>query len=379
MLIRKLYVIHLDPVLNVFPSFSTRDTLQDTARLQFENNKKSRRHIFAQAAAKGNEWGRSEPINVPAPLLSKVRDISQAPRMRSGSGTSRSTTDSGENDILLQPSQPSSQHSLSASSSPSQPSVHSAGYGSFFNISSSSSRGPVAVASAGSSTSTFSIVSPTSSSLLSTPAYPALSLSPIATRMRERDADAMEKYMMRNRSGSSSTDNKSQNGSSFSSAGPSANGDDITSLAYPSASGTSTPRKFLRPSLSAAQLRTGQEVSHVAVTTVPQQAEARIRAGTSPGHPRPSLAPLHLIRASSQTKSHRTTGKVTRDVDPDKESFTGPPIQYAQFPDPPSSIDQDHSTPTIGRRLPFHLLSKLPLDSSAGHRRGASATSVRGG
>jgi hypothetical protein len=64
----------------------------------------------------------------------------------------------------------------------------------------------------------------------------------------------------------------------------------------------------------------------------------------------------------------------------DPEKYTGPPSQYAQFPEPPLSAELDSSTPIAGRRGPFHLLSKpLPSTESGGHRRGASATAVRGG
>ena len=215
------------------------------------------------------------------PILSKARDTRQATsRMRSGSGTSRTTatSDSGELDSNgLVPGQVG-QSSLSASSSPSQPSAAS----NFFHIHHNSPH-----VSSASGAGTFSAPGgiPHGTGLNPPSANPASALSPIATRMRERDADAMEKYMRRNRSesqGTSSTDT----GSNYASAGPSANGDNITSLAHIPISGSTTPR-LLRPSISAAQLRTTPE-SLTTVTTQPQP-ESRNRSGTNPTATRPTL------------------------------------------------------------------------------------------
>jgi hypothetical protein len=360
-------------------SFSTKDTLQDTARLQFENNKKSRRNVFAQAAERGNEWGGSLPINVPPHVPPKTHHLT--PRMRSGSGTSRTTatSDSGDLDSNSLAAGHQSQSSFSASSSPSQPSTGSASL--FHNQSLSGYHTHMA-----STSSTTTFVSPAvQGSGLTAPINPASALSPIANRMRERDADAMEKYMRRNRSGSqgtSSTDNRSQNGSNYSSAGPSANGDDITSLNPIPISGSTTPRR-LRPSMSAAQLRTKQDPPAVPSNgVVHAQPENRHRSGTNPTT-RPSPSPLPLLtRSSSISTSPRPIVSVTADRSSfeDNESYIGPPSQYAQFPDPPTS-NEDSSTPTAGRRKAFHLLTKPPptLDSAgSSHRRGMSATSVRG-
>ncbi|KAJ7094637.1 ankyrin repeat-containing domain protein [Mycena belliarum] len=337
-------------------SFSTKDTLQDTARLQVENNKKIRRGVFAQAAARGSEWGNpgyTHP-NMPPPVPSK--DVRLSPnRMRSGSGTSRTTTtsDSGEvdsNGLAL------GHRSQSSSSSPSNgpnpyllPHGASSSNGPFTASSPSMMRGP-------------SPLNPPSTS----------ALSPVANRMRERDADAREKYLNRNRSGSqgtSSTDNKSQNGSMFTS-GP-ADGDSVSSLTRHGASGTVTPRR-LRPSMSAAQLRTNPEALNI-ITALP--AEHRTRSGTNPAAPRPTL-PL-LSRSSSISTSprlHSADGRIFEE----SGNYTGPPSQYAQFPEPPPLAPDDSSTPTAGRRLAFHILSKpLPSTDPPQHRRGMSATSVR--
>ncbi|KAF9476483.1 ankyrin [Pholiota conissans] len=347
-------------------SFTTRETLQETARAQFEINKKQRRNIFAQAAQAasrgGNDWG-SSPVQIPnaPPVPAKDRSISS--RLRSGSGTSRTTatSDSGEPDHL---------YTGHLSSSPSQPSTGSSS--GFFGQPNSSHHGSSFVPPAGTS----------KGSSLAAPANPASALSPIANRMRERDADAMEKYMNRNRSGSqgtASTDTKSINGTTFASAGPSSNGDDITALM----SGTITPRR-LRPSVSAAQLRT-QVTSSSTPGSVTPQPETRLRSGTSPSNIRGVPSPL-LERSSSISKSLRSIASVDRMSFDDSESYIGPPSQYAQFPEPPQGNgfngDSANTTPTNGRRKAFHILSKpmqtFDTSSSSSHRRGMSATSARG-
>jgi len=109
--------------------------------------------------------------------------------------------------------------------------------------------------------------------------------------------------MRRNRSGSASTDTKSQNGSNFSSVGPSTNGDDITSLSSNHASGTSTPRKLLRPSLSAAQLGNSYKQPSI-VATSPDT--LRSRSGTTPT----SSPPLSSSPAHHQMHLHLTPGMV---------------------------------------------------------------------
>ncbi|KAF9247327.1 ankyrin repeat-containing domain protein [Melanogaster broomeanus] len=364
-------------------SFSTRDTLQDSARMQFESNKKSRRHVFAQAAARGSEWGGVPMIDRPPPLPMKSKDYGSAvARMRSGSGGSRTTATSDSGDIEstgLAPNMTTSLSSLSSSASqhPRQPPLsqflHSPPQRPD-NMSSTSSNG------------TFSVPSPGPSQTplpLNPVLQPTTSLSPIVNRMRERDADEMEKYMRRNRSGSggtSSTDNKSQAGPIFSSAGPSANGDDITALA------SSTQRRRLRPSFSAAQLRTSP--SPIAVPTQsPQGDSSRNRSGTNPGSVRPgqvSLSPTPILTRASSSDYPRYDEK----LEEEPELYTGTPTQYARFPEPPISRKQNNrSVPSsaaaaITRRLPFNLLSKptppLPESGHGSHRRGASTTSILG-
>ncbi|KAJ7638970.1 ankyrin repeat-containing domain protein [Roridomyces roridus] len=325
-------------------SFSTKDTLQDTARLQFENNKKSRR-----AAARGNnsEWGLQSQPPPPPP---KTRDFRQSPnRMRSGSGTSRTTTtsDSGEMESNGLAAGPRSQSSSSSPSTGPNPYLSPHGAPSSNGAFPASSRGA------------------------NPPSNATSSISPVATRMRERDADAREKYLNRARSGSqgtSSTDNKSQNGS-FLNLGE---GDDdiISSNRAGSQSGTTTPRR-LRPSMSAAQLRTTPETLNI-VTALPSSSENRTRSGTNPTAPRPIL-PL-LSRSSSISASPHVLKGGDQSIFEESGNYTGPPAQYAQFPEPP--LADDSSTPT-GRRLPFpNLRSKPPHGDPPNHRRGMSATSV---
>ncbi|KAL0067555.1 Target of rapamycin complex 2 subunit avo2 [Marasmius tenuissimus] len=335
-------------------SISTRDALQDAARIQYENNKKTRR---AMNQPRGGSDLNGHPIASTA-SPSKIREIrSPVPRHRSGSGTSRTTntSDSGDESAGLVPT-PHSQTSISTSSSPSHHSHFHNNYGMSYS-SSSTSNFPGA---------------------LNPPAHPSSALSQLASRVRERDADAMEKYMRRNRSESSSTDNRSANGS-FTSA-PSPNGDNLG--VFPT-SGSSTPRR-LRPSISASQLRSHQELP-----------ESRTRAGTNPTSSRPQVS--NSSSSSSMQNTHQHPGKVVRSPSTSHSlrskgsldfegpgSYTGPPSQYAQFPEPPFPSEDNH-TPTVGRRMAFHPISKPSLEllnpgnSSVGHRRGLSATaSFRG-
>ena len=90
--------------------------------------------------------------------------------------------------------------------------------------------------------------------------------TPTATRMRERDADAMEKYRLRQRSGSattaSTTESPSQNGNVLSgspSMVPPVEDDDLSALHPLVTVGSVAPRRRLRPSASATQLRTHSE------------------------------------------------------------------------------------------------------------------------
>ncbi|KAG6833886.1 hypothetical protein H0H87_007897 [Tephrocybe sp. NHM501043] len=358
-------------------SLSTKDTLQNTVRNMFETNKKSRRHVFAQAAERGDEWNGASPIPIHSHLPSRHRDA--MPRMRSGSGTSRSTTTASDNGDFdsngLAPGH--SQSSFSASSSPSQPSTGSNSYYHAQHLNSQMNATSSTLTVSGSSSTNNAGTS------LNPPTNGLSTLSPIASRMRERDADAREKYMLRNRSGSqgtSSTDNRSQNGSLFASAGPSADGDDITTLNSVSNGGAATPRR-IRPSVSAAQLSTiDHGAPHPATHTIHTQPETRHRAGTGSSS-RPSLSsqPFPTRTSSTSTSSPPPLSISDRNGFGESKSYMGPSSQYAQFPEPPLP-SEDTTTPVAQRRKAFHILSKPlpPIDPSVSHRRGMSANSVRG-
>jgi hypothetical protein len=237
---------------------------------------------------------------------------------------------------------------------------------------------------------------------LSSVSNPASALSPIASRVREQDASAMEAYLRRNRSGSGSTDVKTTEpagpspaaplGKTPVSSGPSLNGDGLASL--PDVSGSVAARRHLRPSFSAAQLRKGP---FIVTTHTPHETTSRNRAGTNPTTTAPSSTRSPLsdsfgptisgLRAPPLRNSSLNALSATKDS-PDPEKLTGPPSEYAVFPDPPdddtntSATPTATNTPTPTRRLPFNLLSK-PLPSldlhhhGHGHRRGASIQSLR--
>ncbi|KAF5344085.1 hypothetical protein D9758_008830 [Tetrapyrgos nigripes] len=327
-------------------SFSTKETLEDTARIQFENNKKSRRAVFAQAASRGSEMSNIPPIPINGHARSRDA-LSPAPRLRSGSGTSRTTATSDSGD--LEPNglaAPRSQSSLSTSSSPSSSAVLQSHLPHSYNHSNTSSF-------------------PGS---LNPPANPSSALSQLASRVRERDADAMEKYMRRNRSESASTDNRSVNGS-----GHNANADSISSLNVFTSPGTSTPKK-LRPSISASQLRSPASLEGLNEA----RSAGRARNGTTTTSAS-SRSHQPVLSRSSSVSNSLSPGSISHpyanSTFEEPASFTGPPSQYAQFPEPPPKPDN-----TTSRRMGgLHTLSKPSLDSLAvGHRRGMSTSSYRG-
>lgn len=259
--------------------------------------------------------------------------------------------------------------------------------------------------SSASSTHTFSATSP-SSQPLSIPPHvpstnnPASALSPIATRTRQRDADAMEKYKLRQRSGSAttaSTDTHSQNGSNISS-GP----DHVTSLNSLVTVGSVAPRRRLRPSASAAQLRsTPPALINSQHPTSVQQDASRNRSGTSPGTlrhivpPMASSPPSDTAALSTPTQNSTSTRSVpipngiSREPSREK-AYTGPPSEYAIFPPPPFSEEPERVPPTpaatnnsttYSRRLPFNILSshKNSIDQQvppSTHKRNASVNIV---
>lgn len=366
-------------------SLSTKDTLQDSVRTQFEANRKTRRLVYAQAAARGHQWGVTA-AGFERPPLVPIKDYDAGMtggRMRSGSGAT-TTTDSGDIDDSGVGTIGTSLSSLS--SSPSQqlwprptPAIHSSSQRPE-NVSSASSSGTVSVSSPG----------PSQPTLLNphAPTHKSSFLSPIVDRMRERDADEMEKYKRRNRSGSgetSSTDNARSQvvpASNFTSAGPSANGDDITALSSLAITGSTSPRRRLRPSWSAAQLRSSP--SSTPISSQVSQAEAsRNRAGTNPGSSRsaqPLLTPGTILTRTTSSDTPRPEEKVVEEL----ENLNGPSLQFAHFREPPRKHGirsaSSSTAAAIGRRLPFNLLSKAappPPEPPHGHRRGTSIASIR--
>jgi uncharacterized protein len=308
--------------------------------------------------------------------------VGHALRNRSGSAASytTATSDSGDFESL-----PSGQSYNSGISSSSPQNVYRPG------------------ASSSSSASTFSAspspgYSYSSSALLSSISNPVSALSPIASRVREHDANAMEAYLRRNRSGSGSTDVKTTEstvsspspatplGSNVVSSGASVNEDDLASL--PEVSGSIAARRRLRPSFSAAQLRRAPFI--VTTHTSSQDTPSRNRAGTNPTVAPSMRSPLSDrfgptasgIPAPPLRNSSLNALSSAKD-DTESEKLTGPPSDYAVFPDPPEEEASPSATPTASgthsRRLPFHILSKpLPsLDLHHGHRRGASIQSLR--
>jgi len=194
-------------------------TLQDAARLQFENNKLARRQqVFAQAAARAGErrgdWDEDEVVT-PVAAIPKHR-WDQPTRLRSGSGGSMTTSASESNDhdplsaagfvpLTRTPARP---HHSSLSSNSSQPSNSSSTHSlpsQPSNPPRSASFGLLSSIRSGSGTSKSEQTPTKAVSTPPTAPVPASVLSPVATRVRERDADAITQYMNRTRSGSGST------------------------------------------------------------------------------------------------------------------------------------------------------------------------------
>jgi len=198
--------------------------------------------------------------------------------------------------------------------------------------------------------------------------------------MLERDADAIEKYKRRNRSGSAgTTSTDAHNESSTKSVN-----DEET---WPTASfvnGSVAPRRLLRPSASAAQLRTN---TPNALNSLSQEM-IRTRSGTNPVMTTRS-PPIEISTAfpgAQNGSSSRPSAIIESPIQvTGNEDYTGPSELYAQFPPPlPSKgierkVSVGVNVLTSPRRLPFNLLSKpLPnTDPQIVHRRGASTTSLR--
>ncbi|EKM59136.1 uncharacterized protein PHACADRAFT_86933 [Phanerochaete carnosa HHB-10118-sp] len=382
-------------------SVGIREVLQDTARVQVENNRKARK--AAQAAAREAEWQGQVPPLTAARLSngSIPRQSDGSIRMRSGSGTSRTTTtsDSGEYDSHSTPARsrpvPPAFSSLSPqrNGTPLPPPPHSPPHPSASSIGSNS---------------ILSIPSPTPAlhGNLAPASITTTGLSPIANRMRERDMEAMEKYKLRNRSGSAataSTDAASQNDSAVSSGGRSKD-DDATSLQSYMTVGSVAPRRLLRPSASAAQLRgTPQPLTSSSSSTASRQPDTRNRSGTDPDilHQQsfsPGITPPPRVEKTpaspatpTQTSTRPPLIKASNSRDSTKDAeFFGPSSEFAKFPPPPPGpalAERSHTPTLLSRRLPFLLSSHKHNEKSGedkekhhhhifSHKRNSSANSV---
>ena len=305
--------------------------------------------------------------------------------MRSGSGTSRTTSTSDSGGDWSEGHAAPGRFTAAASytSSPSKTSI------------------PLPHSASSTSPTGLPIPSPqVPSSLAPSPAPQTPGLSLIANKMRERDAEAMEKYKMRQRSGSAattSTDAPSLTGSAVSAGNISMPADDM-------ALGSTAPRRRLRPSASAAQLRTNGSQSNSYSDTPPIMQDVRNRSGTSPGilkrHPSTSTTHTTITTTAASppsenrnvlqtpTQSNTTptrpslfkgmNGHTTKD-------YAGPPSDFSKFPPPPTPAElaererERSHTPTLlhTRRLPFGLLShKHGAEHHFGHKRNTSANSL---
>jgi hypothetical protein len=233
--------------------------------------------------------------------------------------------------------------------------------------------------------------------------------------MLEKDADAMEKYKRRNRSGSAGT--TSTDAPSQAESVGYLNGADREEVVPPMdalVNGSVQPRKLLRPSASAAQLRSNG--GGPGLVSKGSQEMLRSRSGTNPieipssgtissfstinenptnESPNLTTPTRQKPGASIRMLSGHTAGGMADDRG--DGDYTGPSELYAQFPPPaviprlqPVSTSTTKGTDRNGRgpagttptttshrRIPFHILSKpLPpiIDAQFGHRRGTSTT-----
>ncbi|KAF9513317.1 hypothetical protein BS47DRAFT_976367 [Hydnum rufescens UP504] len=269
-------------------------TLQETARLQFENNKRARRVIYAQAASRGNELRQRKE---PGRSSEDATDSNPKPslnRLRSGSGTSTSdsTTDfeTPSTSTFLKGSTNRPHQSSLSSSNSSQPSVSSTHTSRSAQMKPSSS--PLSPPTLSKDTpplppkdATPRISPSHSMQQLSSPTitFPSVTpprrnpsiesaLSPVVSRMRKRDADAIAQYMSRNRT-LSGGDHTSSATSSTRSVSPV---ESRTKL---------VGRSALRPSVSAAALRMPEETSKDEISASPGQLRFRSTTIDLPGPP----------------------------------------------------------------------------------------------
>ncbi|KAG9053273.1 hypothetical protein FS842_008409 [Serendipita sp. 407] len=272
-------------------SNNTFDALQDTARNIFEVNKYTR--VVAQQQARRAErsaYGYTDAGELPR----RNHGMYGARRLRSGSGTT-STSDSTDYDGAMSGSAPGSSqlsggHSSSGSLPRPPPSngtiltpIPASNYvNRARNHSNSSSHAPSHMSrpSVSSTTTNSRGIANSSGATLSVKSS-STALSPIASRMLERDAGAMAQYRVRSGSHSSTTTGEASN-SLLPSSNLNATQEPTTPISplpeLPTTDfRTRTIPRSLRPSLSAASLRQTPLPSIIGVAS---GSNPRIRAGT---------------------------------------------------------------------------------------------------
>lgn len=273
-------------------SNNTYEALQETARTRWEVNKKSR--VVAQQQARRAErtmYNRTTDANDEHGHSRRALGVAGSRRLRSGSGAT-STSDSTDCEGAMSTSAPGSsqfsEHSSSGSLPRAPPSngtiltpIPSSSANRARNTSTSSSHAPSHSSRPSFSSNTTngrSTSQPSGSTLTAKSSSSKMALSPIASRMLERDAGAMADYRVR--SGSNSSTNVPET-SPY--PPPSAGSTTTYAPASPlpdlplSDVRTRTIPRALRPSLSAASLRQTPlpQIPNAAAGSNP-----RVRAGT---------------------------------------------------------------------------------------------------
>ncbi|KAG9000622.1 hypothetical protein FRB94_009579 [Tulasnella sp. JGI-2019a] len=290
-------------------SYSTMNTLQETARSQFESNKRARRHIFAQAAARGGERERREGVGSSSQrgdrspdeeLKRPARiDPDTMQRLRSGSGGSRTTTTSTSEGEAS---------GSTGSASGLQLGLHAGHAVSRSNVAPSASGPNNVLASkqtANTAPSAFNAqLNPTTTLITpSTPSTPAI--SPIASRMRERDADAIAEYMRRTRSGS----NPDSSGASLRLGAPGPNSGIPSYSGSPSHSSQALPPPSSSPPVDRRPSRNrSRDSSRIAEQSGADREEERGVADRTELLENPVFRPLRRLRPSNSSSSLRPTG-----------------------------------------------------------------------
>ena len=151
-----------------------------------------------------------------------------------------------------------------------------------------------------------------------------------------------------------------------------------------------------RPSASATQLRTHSH-NELASSITPNSTDpSRNRSGTSPAMLKQASSPARHTPSHSETLPLTPTQNSVRPQgirgggvwELDKETYIGPPSEYARFPPPPvppkEPPEKQTTTPTTttptshSRRLPFGILSHKHSDhnTNPNHKRNISMSSI---